>query len=355
MPPPDQLPLNSRHVTRRTTTLLVTGLLIVALAAVGLALPVPFVALQPGPTANTLGSYEGSQLITITGNRKTYPVKGKLLLTTVSEQPHLSLISAVRLWLSPHNAVVPEELVNPSGSSEEEQQRQGQQDMQVSQDSATTAALHFLKIPEQAVVLTVDKAQPAFGKLEKGDVLLAVNGTRINDSVDLRAAVRKVKPGGQVAISFSRGGKNLLTTLKTASAQDESGATVSIIGITLEDKRPFTVKIGLKGVGGPSAGLMFALGIVDRLDSEPLTAGATIAGTGAITAEGTVQPIGGIQQKLVGARRAGATIFLVPTDNCAEASKAIPAGLKLLKVGTLSDAVTDLESIRKGDTSLPGC
>jgi PDZ domain-containing protein len=349
------LPLNSGPVTRRTTTLLVTGLLIVALAAIGLAIPVPFVALQPGPTTNTLGSFDGKQLITISGDAKTYPVKGKLLLTTVSEQQNLTLISAVRLWLSSHNAVVPNELVNPSGQSEQQQQQQGQQDMQVSQDAATTAALHYLKIPETPTVATVEKGQPAFGKLQKGDILLSVNGAKVGDSVDLRADVRKVKPGGPVTIGYRRGGKDASVTLTTASSKDASGATVAVIGITLDDKRPFTVTIGLKGVGGPSAGLMFALGIIERLQPDDLTGGATIAGTGQIGDDGTVDPIGGIQQKLVAARQAGATFFLVPTENCPEASKAVPSGLRLLKVGSLATAVSDLKSIRSGDTKLAGC
>jgi PDZ domain-containing protein len=340
-------------VTRRTTTLLVTGLLIVALAAIGLALPVPFVALQPGPTTNTLGAYGGKQLITISGAQKTYPVKGKLLLTTVSEQDQLSLISAVRLWLSKHNAVVPDELVNPTGQSQQEQQRQGQQDMQASQDDATTAALHYLKIPEQPTVATVEQGLPAYGKLRKGDILISVNGTKVADSVDLRADVRKLKPGASAVIAYRRGSTDLSVTLKTTASKDEPG--VALIGITLDDKRPFTVTIGLKGVGGPSAGLMFALGIVERLQPDDLTGGATIAGTGEIEPDGTVDPIGGIQQKLVGARKAGATVFLVPTENCPEASKAIPAGLQLLKVGSLADAVTDLRSIRRGDTKLAGC
>jgi PDZ domain-containing protein len=342
-------------VTRRTTTLLVTGLLIVALAAIGLALPVPFVALQPGPTTNTLGTFDGKQLITISGDQKTYPVKGQLLLTTVSEQQQLSLVSAVRLWFSSHNAVVPNELVNPSGQSQQQQEQQGQQDMQASQDDATTAALHYLKIPETPTVGTVEKGLPAYGKLEKGDVLISVNGVKVADSVDLRAAVRKEKPGQSVVIAYRRGATDSSVTLKTASSQDASGATVAVIGISLVDKRPFTVTIGLKGVGGPSAGLMFALGIIERLQPEDLTGGATIAGTGEIQPDGTVDPIGGIQQKLVGARDSGATFFLVPTANCPEASKAVPSGLQLLKVASLSDAVKDLRAIRSGDTKLAGC
>ena len=340
-------------MTRRTTTLLVTSLLIVALIAVGFALPVRFVALQPGPTTNTLGRFEGSQLISITGDRKTYPVKGQLLLTTVSEQNSLTLVTTIRYWLSSHNAVVPEELINPSGSSQQEQQRQDQLDMVTSQDDATTAALHYLAIPATLTVADTGKGLPAYGKLHDGDVLLTVNGQKVADSVDLRADVRKLKPGTTVTITYRRGGEVSQLTLKTAAASDDP--TKSVIGVTPNDKRPFTVKIGLKGVGGPSAGLMFALGIIDRLDPLNLTNGATIAGTGTIDPDGTVGPIGGIAQKLVGARESGATVFLVPADNCAEASKAVPAGLRLIKVSSLGQSVHALEGIRGGDTSQPGC
>ncbi len=340
-------------MTRRTTTLLVTSILIIALAAVGLALPVPFVVLQPGPTTDTLGTFNGRPLIAIGAGAKTYPVKGKLLLTTVAEQPSLSLVSAVRYWLSSHNAVVPEELINPSGSSQQDQQRQGQLDMVASQEKATTAALHYLKIDETVTVAATGHGLPADGKLRKGDVLLTVDGKTIGDSVDLRADIRKLKPGTSVTVGFRRDGSPSQVTLKTAAADDDP--TKSVVGITPNDKPPFTVKIGLNGVGGPSAGLMFALGILDRLTTGNLTGGATIAGTGEIQADGTVDPIGGIQQKLVGARRAGATIFLVPAANCSEAAQAAPGGLKLVKVASLSKAVRALEGIRGGDTSQPGC
>jgi PDZ domain-containing protein len=340
-------------VTRRTTTLLVTAVLLVAMVAIGFALPVPFVALQPGPTTDTLGRVDGAPLITITGDRKTYPVDGKLLLTTVSEQPSLTLISAVGYWLSEHDAVVPEELVNPEGQSQEQQQRQGQADMVASQEYATTAALHWLKIPATVTVADTGKGQPADGKLKKGDVLLTVDGRKLSDSVDLRADVSKLKPGTAVRIGFRRDGTDQTVTLKTAASQQDPSQ--SVIGVTPDDKRPFTVKIGLKGVGGPSAGLMFALGIIDRLEPAKLTDGATIAGTGAIELDGTVDPIGGIQQKLVGARRAGATTFLVPAANCSEASKAVPAGLRLVKVTSLSQAVKALQALKDGDTSPAGC
>ncbi len=340
-------------MTRRTTTLLVTSVLIIVLATIGLTLPVPFVALQPGPTTNTLGKSGGSELISITGKVTTYPVTGQLLLTTVSEQPTLTLFSAAGYWLSSHNAVVPEELINPTGASQEQQNKQGQADMVTSQENATTAALHYLHVPVVVTVVSTGKGLPAFGKLKNGDVLLAVDGHKLLDSVNLRADIHPLKPGSNVTIRFRRAGVTQEVTLKTVPAPDD--ATKSIIGVTPHDQPPFTVKIGLRGVGGPSAGLMFALGIVDRLEPANLTGGKTIAGTGEIEADGTVDPIGGIQQKLVGARRAGATTFLVPAANCSEASAAVPAGLRLVKVTSLAQAIGALDGIRGGDTSQPGC
>jgi len=104
----------------------------------------------------------------------------------------------------------------------------------------------------------------------------------------------------------------------------------------------------------PSAGMMFALGIIDKLTKMDLTAGRFIAGTGEIEPSGRVDPIGGIQQKMVGARNAGATIFLTPAANCADAKGAIPAGLRLVKVSTLNQAVTYLEALKAGH-SAPSC
>jgi PDZ domain-containing protein len=121
-------------------------------------------------------------------------------------------------------------------------------------------------------------------------------------------------------------------------------------------KFPFQVNISVGDIGGPSAGMMFALGIIDKLTKLNLTAGRFIAGTGEITPGGQVQPIGGIQQKMVGARNAGATIFLTPAANCADTKGAVPAGMRLVKVSTLNQAVTYLEALRSGQSqSVPSC
>ncbi len=340
-------------MTRRTSTLLVTVVLLLAMVGIGFALPVPFVSLGPGPTGDTLGKVGGTQLITITGDTKTYPTNGKLLLTTVSEQSDLTLFSTVGYWLSSHDAVVPEELVNPEGDSEDEQRQQGQADMVTSQANATTAALHFLKVPAAVTVQSVTTGLPAAGVLARGDVITAIDGTAINDSVDLRAAISPRKPGTDIRLTFRHDGTSRTATLKTAANPEDK--SLSAIGVVPDDKRDFTVKIALDGVGGPSAGLMFALGIIDRLEPAQLTNGTTIAGTGEIAADGTVGPIGGIQQKLVGARRAGATVFLVPEANCDEAKQAVPGGLRLVKVTSLNQAVTALQDIRSGAATPASC
>ena len=126
------------------------------------------------------------------------------------------------------------------------------------------------------------------------------------------------------------------------------------VEITEQYKFPFEVKISVGDIGGPSAGMMFALGIIDKLTHLSLTGGKFIAGTGEITPSGQVQPIGGIQQKMVGARNAGATIFLTPASNCADTKGAVPAGLRLVKVSTLTQAVDDLEAIKAGQP-VPSC
>lgn len=118
---------------------------------------------------------------------------------------------------------------------------------------------------------------------------------------------------------------------------------------------PFEVKFDLAGIGGPSAGLMFALGIIDKVLPEDLTGGRIIAGTGEITIDGKVGPIGGISQKLVGAKKAGAKVFLTPEGNCHDAVKTVPKGLRLIKASTLHEALGALRALRDGNGNIPAC
>jgi PDZ domain-containing protein len=346
-------------MARRTQTLVVTSVLALVLLVVGLWLPVPFVTLAPGPVTDTLGSVDGTRLITIDG-RRTYPTSGRLELTTVEETPKLNLVNALQDWLDSDRAVVPAELIRPRGSSQEQVQQENAQAMLDSQDQATAAALAQLGIAatgHAVAVFTVPAGSPAAGRLAAGDVITRVNGVSVTSQGQLRAEVGKARPGAPVTVDYKRDGKPATVTLTTRPTTDDPNR--AMIGITTTEKRtyPFTVRIRLSDVGGPSAGLMFALGIVDLLTPGELTGGKIIAGTGTITADGAVGPIGGIQQKVLGARASGASIFLVPSANCADARGVDSHGApRLVKVDSLAGALKAVDQLRTNPAAnVPSC
>jgi PDZ domain-containing protein len=346
-------------MARRTQTLLVAAVLALVLGIAGLWLPVPFVTLAPGPVTDTLGSVKGVSLIDVEG-RATYPTSGRLELTTVEETPRLNLLGALEDWLDDDRAVVPRELIEPPGASQAEIQQENTQAMLDSQTEATVAALTQLGIKPTGtavVVYAIPSGSPAAGKLNSGDVITEVDGVAVHSQDELKAQIAKVKPGEDVKIGYQRGSAaTALAAVTTKPAPDDGNRP--IIGITTTERQlyPFTVRIRLSDVGGPSAGLMFALGIVDKLTPGQLTGGRTIAGTGTIDQTGKVGPIGGIQQKILGARGSGASVFLVPSGNCADAKRMAPHGLTLIKVDTLSGT---LAAVRKLGTpqqaSIPAC
>jgi Lon-like protease len=350
----------SPRLSRRTATLACAGFLVALLSAVAALLPVPYVALSPGPTTNTLGSVDGSALISIKGHR-TYADTGHLNLTTVSvlggPSQRMDILTALHGWLDATIAVIPEEEVYPKGQTAQQSEQESNDEMRDSQESATTAALRSLKIPvtTHVSVNSIAPDSPAGGKLRANDEILQVDGKSINGGAALRALITAHKAGDPVTFRITRDGKSSDVTVTTAKAPQD-GRT--IVGITTRDVSdyPFTVKIGLKDVGGPSAGLMFALGIVDKLTPGSLTGGAFVAGTGTIDDSGQVGPIGGIAQKMIAAKRAGATVFLAPSGDCAEAINTVPDGLRLVRAKSLASAVASLDALRADPAAkVPTC
>ncbi|MCW2605803.1 MAG: hypothetical protein JWO60_496, partial [Frankiales bacterium] len=337
-------------MSRRGLTLLLASLLALGMTASAAVATVPYVALGPGPTYDTLGTVGGTPVISVSG-RRTYPTEGELDLTTVGVVPRLTLVEALQGWFDDDLAVVPREVVYPADKSDEEVDAANSQAMTTSQDAATSAALRQLGIPitTEVVVASVKQGAPASGQLQPGDVVTSVDGTPVRDSKALRAAVSARTPGDVVSLDFTRAGASRTARLTTAAAEGEETPR-AVIGVEPQDRAdyPFDVTIRLKEVGGPSAGLMFALGIIDKLEPQPLTGGTHVAGTGEISPDGVVGPIGGIPQKLLGARKKGATVFLTPAANCAEALGAVPAGLRLVRVETLKDALEGLRQVRDG-------
>ncbi|GAA4298030.1 PDZ domain-containing protein [Streptomyces venetus] len=359
---------------RRTATMLASTLMLIALLCAGVFIPVPYSEMSPGPTVNTLGDHDGEPVLQIAGH-KTYATSGHLNMTTVrvtSADYRMNLVEAVYGWLAHDNKVVPHETLYPDGKTEEQSTQENAEEFSQSQESAKVAALKELDVPVKSwvIVSTVVKDSPAEGKLHAGDVIKAVDGTVVKEPADVAKLVTKRKPGQDVRFTIVPAKEQVAAekekrtptrtqeiTITTTTSED-AGEKRAIVGISAgtDHTFPFTVDIKLADVGGPSAGLMFALGIYDKLTPGSLTGGKFVAGTGTIDDRGKVGPIGGIEMKTVGARAKGARYFLTPADNCAAAAKDTPEGLTLIKVDTIGDALGALKDLRSGDTAaLPKC
>ncbi|MGW1377311.1 YlbL family protein [Streptomyces sp. NPDC002446] len=357
---------------RRTATLLASTLMFIVLIIVGLLLPVPYSEMSPGPTVNTLGDHDGEPVLQI-AERKTYPTTGHLNMTTVrvtGPDYTMNLFQAVYGWLDHDSAVVPHKTLYPEGQTAEQADQENAEEFSQSQESAKVAALQQLRIPvaTQTVVSSVVKDKPADGRLHAGDVIKAVDGTAVKQASDVAKLVTRHKPGEKVvftvipvkeaAAAEKRGKKPEGGTAQVAITTQKAQDGRAIVGIQagVDHTFPFPIDIKLADVGGPSAGLMFALGIMDKLTPGDMTGGRFVAGTGTIDDKGKVGPIGGISMKTVAARDKGAEFFLTPKDNCATAAKDTPGGLRLVKIDTIGDAVKALDKIRKGDLAgLPSC
>ncbi|MEE1938867.1 PDZ domain-containing protein [Streptomyces sp. TRM 70361] len=357
---------------RRTATMLTSTLLLIAVLCAGALIRVPYAEMSPGPTVNTLGEHGGKPVLSIEG-RRTYESSGHLNMTTVrvtGADYRMNLVEAVHGWLAEDSVVVPHETLYPDDKSAEEVREENAEEFSQSQESAKVAALRELGIPvgERVVVASVVKGAPAQGRLHAGDVITAVDGKPVERPDDVAALVTEHGPGEEVVFTVvpakraeeaEKKGEELTggreVTVTTTAAEDDQRAIVGIQA-GLDHTFPFEIDIRLADVGGPSAGLMFALGIMDRLTREDLTGGEFVAGTGTIDGEGKVGPIGGVQMKTIAAREKGAEYFLTPEANCATAARSVPDGLTLVEVGTIDDALAALADIREGDTgALPRC
>ena len=349
-------------MSRRYVTLVCASLLLVALACVAFLLPVPYVTLKPGPTLDTLGKYHGKPIIEFGKDVKTYDTSGSLSLTTVSvtrADSRLSLAQAFAAYFDPDDAIVPRDLIYPEGQSAGQAEQETTAQMAGSKETSEAAALRAAgyKVSSVVVASGVLEDGPAAKVVNAGDRILEVNGTTVRATTQVIDAVGSLKPGTGVEFLIERGGKERTVTVKTARNPDDTRR--SRVGITLTENFDFPFKVtnnvGSR-IGGPSAGSMFALAIYDKLTPGKLTDGKQIAGTGEIAGDGAVLPIGGIHQKIAGAAGANAKIFLVPSDNCAEASRGDDFGLTLLEVGTLEEAVSSLEAVTDDpDAKVPRC
>jgi PDZ domain-containing protein len=330
-------------------------------------LPSPYVIQRPGPVYDTLGTAtdedgEKVPLISVDG-AETFETAGTLDLTTVqvvgNRERTPSWFELALAWMDSSRAVVPLDSVFPEGVTTEQRDERNATLMIDSQHEATAAALNELGYDTGAQVVVVDAVEgtPADGTLEADDVITAIGGTPVTSATQLREGIQE-SDGQPVQLTVQRDGEEKSVEV-TPEKNTDGGATTWLIGVTLRTDYDFEidVTIQLDNVGGPSAGMMFALGIIDTLTPGELNGGENVAGTGTIDAAGTVGPIGGIRQKLYGARDAGAEYFLAPASNCDEVVGHVPDGLQVIRTATLDESLDALEVIADGGDvdALPTC
>ncbi len=326
--------------------------IVLALGLLGGFARVPYVALGPGPTYDTLGAVDGQQVVSVDG-QETFPTGGRLTMTTVSLTDEVSLFGALGLWISGRYALAPREEFFRPGESEKEVSDRNVKAFQDSQTSAEVAALRYLDYPMKVVAAEITNDSAAADVLQPNDRLLEVNGKPIASADDVRPALETTKPGDRITLTFQRESARQTATVTLGRTEGRETGFLGVLPLDRADV-PFEINISLKEVGGPSAGLLFALSIVDKLTPGELNGGQSVAGTGEINDKGEVGRIGGIGFKMVAARESGATVFLVPAGNCDEAKQHAPEGLRLVKVEKLDDAVQSLEALNKGGEA-PGC
>jgi PDZ domain-containing protein len=344
--------------SRRRTAGLVLLVLACAFLLIMVIAPAPYVIDQPGPVFNTLGtdqpvgqrassSAKVVPLITVHGHT-TYPTEGGLYMLTVSQlgdpQQLPSWGQVIGAWFSPSREIIPVAVAFPPGQGVQQQNTENAQLMTVSQQDAVAAALNQLGYDfTQRVTVAQVVDGPAKGVLQNGDEITAVDGVAVKGVQTLRDELAKNGAGTPATVTILRKGQQQNVTI---TPEKTAGAVVLGVGVTMSYSFPFQVTIQLNDVGGPSAGMMFALGVIDKLTPGALNGGARVAGTGTIDNLGNVGAIGGIRQKMFGARAAGATVFLAPASNCDEVVGHVPGGLHVYAVQTLADAMKVLDAVR---------
>ena len=370
-------------ISWRLVTAIVAAL---AMVAVLFWIPVPFVVNSPGPTFNVLGSSNGEPMIQISGTDpttgqdvqldepqsasykdKAQPGQGQLRMVTVSESGgpgnRLSFAELIGAYFDPHSRIFDYDAVYPSDATREKVSEAQQAMMRNSQTTSQVAALEYLgwDVPATVTIEGATDGSHAEGVVAQGDRLLAIttpDGTRhdVTSAAIPFTLMRTVPAGSHMTLTIERDGEQQDVSFDSvAAAEGEPGSKLGIY-LSVAPTLPVDIAFNLEGIGGPSAGMMFSLGIIDRMTPGDMTGGNAVAGTGTMSYDGRVGAIGGIAQKMWGAHDDGAQWFLAPADNCSDVVGHVPDGLHVVSVSTLDEAVTALSSIASGSgDTLPTC
>jgi Lon-like protease len=307
-------------------------------------IPLPYYAVGPGPAREVV------PLIAVE-DHPTYD-SGRLVMTTVAFQKVTGL-TAMLAWLDPNETVVGQDVLYPPGLTVAQERERSLSQMDTSKIAATSVVLHRLtNYPddhgEGVLIEMVVQKCPAEGELFAGDLVESIDGTPIDDVEDASRAIGSVAPGDPLTFHISAGGEQHDVTVTRGECP---GADRPVVGISMVNSFPFGVEISSGDVGGPSAGMMYALGLYDLLTPGDLTDGRLIAGTGTMELDGSIGPIGGIADKIVAAHSVGAQVFLVPKDDLAEARTVDAGAMQLISVGSFDDALKALGVAVPSDTS----
>jgi Lon-like protease len=345
-------------MSRRTLAIVIAVPLTALLLIAALVLPIPYVLYQPGTTVDVLSTAGGEERIQVTGH-KAYYDDGELRMVTIyvtNPGDEISLGTALWGWVSRDDAVRPYASVYGDDETAKENDQESAYQMATSQDVAIAVAMKALgyDVPSVPVVSPIEKGLPADGKLQPGDHLVTIGGKKISAWADVVESISTSEAGKPLTFVVDRNGTR---TTVVVTPQTIDGRTRVGISEAYDYKFPFDVRINIdENIGGPSAGLMFSLSIYDTLTPGSLTGGHIIAGTGEIRPDGSVGPIGGVQQKIAAARDAKAELFLVPAANCDEAVDAPKDDVRLARVETMQQAKDVVEKFAADpDAVLPTC
>lgn len=347
MHPPSR---QSRRVSRMGI-FVITCLGLIGVAALW---PSPYVLERPGPVVNALGEIsteEGNIPVVSISEIETYSATGAVQVLSVnlkgSPEHPLSWLEALPGLIDPTQILVPVREVFPNDSNAEDRDATNAALMQSSQVQATAAALQLLGEPAttQVVVASVSESGAAAGLLREGDVILSAGGSAITSVTELRSRVAEYTDDAGVPLEIVRDG---VPQEVRVTPQRESDTDPPILGIAVSSvvEFPFDVDIEMDRIGGPSAGLTFAIAVYELLSEDDLLGGMTVSATGTVDVDGSVGPIGGLPQKMWGASRAGSELMLFPVANCQDVPNSVPKGLQLVPVASLAEAVDAITEFR---------
>lgn len=335
--PQDPPPARQRH-SRWWLAFVIVGGLVGVLGLASLVIHVPYATIAPGSARPV------NKLVTVTGH-DVYPPTGKVLFTTVSVQDRVTAMQALVGWLDPSIDVISD----ASLRGDVPPQKYQQLNVEAMADSKTTAeelVLHrlgYTDLGAGAEIHDVEASLPAAAVLKPKDLIVAVDGAPVTTSAEAANAIRAHQPGDTITLSMVRDAGPPADVTAVLGKGDQGQALLGV-RMTTQVKLPFGIAIDSGNVEGPSAGLAYALTLLDELTPGELTGGRLVAVTGELAPDGKVGPIGGVAQKAVAVKRAGAKLFLVPRANYAEAKKAAGEGLMVKPVDSFDDALTVLGS-----------